>query len=89
METYQAILNKCNAEGSWSMNSGILRMIGAEEQFRKILAEGTTNETVCLTILVLQILKIKFGKQKGEWSMIEKKSKDFIKISQVDKQVIT
>jgi hypothetical protein len=41
-----------------------------------------------LTILVLQILKINFSKQKGEWSMIEKKSKNFIKANAKDKEEI-
>ena len=31
LETYQAILSKCNAEGFWSMTSGLVGLIGAEE----------------------------------------------------------
>ena len=30
-EIYQAILNKCSAEGSWSMTSGLVGLIGAEK----------------------------------------------------------
>ena len=30
-DIYQAILSKCNAEGSWSMTSGLVGLIGAEE----------------------------------------------------------
>ena len=50
--------------------------------------ENQGNETLCLTILVLQILKIHFSKQKGEWSMIEKKSKNFIKANAEDTEEI-